>query len=103
MERNYLKRAIGLALLFILQTGFTVYGLILLISIEAKSYVWAIWIPYQVIGWLWFFWQFASIAESNSDAKRLFDEMKVEAKTEIKAELIADIQTQGKFRMTEKE
>lgn len=83
LTRRYLHRTVHLALLFLMQTGFSVYGLVLLMAIKAPGYLWAIWIPYQVIGWLFFVWQFISLAESNRETQKLYDEMKQSILDEI--------------------
>lgn len=84
LTRLYLNRAVHLALLFLMQTGFSVYGLVLLIAITAPGYLWAIWVPYQIIGWIWFIWQFITLADSNQETQRIYDEMKQEILNEIK-------------------
>lgn len=84
LSRKYMNRAIHLALLFLMQVGFTVYGIVLLVAISAPFYVWIIWIPYQIIGWLFFIWQFITLAESNRETQKIYDEMKQEILDEVK-------------------
>ena len=57
-QKGYITRAIHLALLLMMQVGFTLYGFCLLLVIVAPVWLWAIWVVYQLIGWSFFFWQF---------------------------------------------
>jgi len=70
-EKKYIRRAVYLGLLLLMQVGFTLYGFFILLTIKAPLFLWGFWVIYQIIAWVYFFWQFHMITQDGKDLAKL--------------------------------
>lgn len=53
---------------------FTLYSGVLLFAISAPSYLWFVWVIYQIVGWIWFLVHTFGILEYNQRYQELLNE-----------------------------